>query len=183
MDKSFFVITYSEIGGKRCTIYFPRNNFQIFSFSSSRCFIVRTKLIAGLHCTDCNSTIYRLYHIYVWSMFRKSVFKNIFRKKSKLYQRLNKVAILPKRELKKHWRFWCIYRKASLVQNFLGKVTGLESISAILLKALQRNLNIWKEQWRWYVLLHYPKLMVYGENTAHLATLLCNSSLFTSIKS
>ena len=57
--------------------------------------------VTRLHCTDCNSTEGRLCHIYFWSMFRRLVVlkKNVFRKKSIMYQRLNEVAILPKREL------------------------------------------------------------------------------------
>ena len=35
--------------------------------------------VASLNCTDCSSMIYRLYHIYFWSMFRKlAVLKRIF---------------------------------------------------------------------------------------------------------
>ena len=56
-------------------VLFPWNNFQIFSFSSNRCFIFRT--------TDCSSMIYRLYHIYFWCMLWKlAVLKRIFWEKS-----------------------------------------------------------------------------------------------------
>ena len=41
--------------------------------------------------------------------------------------------------------FWCIYRKTSLVQTFFGKVAGLESSSAILLKTLQQNSHMWNK--------------------------------------
>ena len=57
--------------------------------------------VTSLHCTDCNSTEDRLCHISFWSMFRRLIVlkKNVLRKKSVVYQRLNEVAILPKREL------------------------------------------------------------------------------------
>ena len=52
-------------------------------------------------CTDSNSTICRLYHIYFLEHIPEISChkKNIFRKKSTVYQRLNKVAILPKMKL------------------------------------------------------------------------------------
>ena len=93
-DWSFFIITQSEIGGRRWTALFPWNNFQIFSFSSSGCFMFRTtqcKIVylmeflfiklqpytvqtATILSTDFNAYTF-------WSIFRKTAQKEYFEKK------------------------------------------------------------------------------------------------------
>ena len=57
--------------------------------------------ITSLHCTECDSTIYRLYRIYFSDYVPEisCIKKNILRKESMVYQRLNKVAISRKGEL------------------------------------------------------------------------------------
>ena len=91
--RSFFVITYSEIGRKRfiSMFYFCGTVFRFLvsppagaSYSGHPVEKgisdgVYFNKVASLHCTDCSSMIYRLYHIYLWSMLWKlAVLKRIF---------------------------------------------------------------------------------------------------------
>ena len=154
---------------------------------------ILVKLQASLHCTECNSTIYWLCHIdFLEYLPEISCLKrNILREKSVVDEPLNKLAILLKREpkldlFKEARRFWCIYRKTSSIQTFFGKVAGLESISAILLKALQWIQIYGKRSGG--NMYHFltetdPTLKKHSTfiNSLHLSTLICNSSLLTSM--
>ena len=103
--------------------------------------------ITSLHCADCNTTIYQFHYIYFLDHIQK--LKMIFG--TEVCQRLNKVAILRKRELAldlvEEALEILMHLQENLGKNFFsGKVAGLES--AILLKSLQYNSNIWNIEWR-----------------------------------
>ena len=74
---------------------------QDHSVQKNICDGVYFSKVTSLSFTVCNSTIQRLYHIYFLEHVPEinCLKKNILRKKSIVYQHLNKVTILPKREL------------------------------------------------------------------------------------
>ena len=81
----------------------PQHVFHIqeYEVQKSISYGISFSKVTSLHCTDCSSTIYWLYHIYFWSLFQKlAILKRIFSEiMSMMYQRLNKIVILPKRKL------------------------------------------------------------------------------------
>ena len=85
-------------------------------------------------------------------MFQKLavIEKNILRKKSTVYQSLNKVAIFPKMKVtldlsEEALKVLVHYRKTSFAQTFFVKIGGVESIAAIVLK--QSNTIRMREEW------------------------------------
>ena len=85
-------------------------------------------------------------------MFQKLavIEKNILRKKSTVYQSLNKVAIFPKMKVtldlaEEALKVLVYYRKTSFAQTFFVKIGGVKSIAAIVLK--QSNTIRMREEW------------------------------------
>ena len=61
----------------------PQHVFHIqkYEVQKSICDGISFSKVTSLHCTDCSSTIYWLYHIYFRSLFRKlAILKRIFQK-------------------------------------------------------------------------------------------------------
>ena len=137
------------------------HNYKILSFSSpAECFIFRStqgkrvypmkfiliKLLAYIVQTA--TLLYTNFTTYTfWSVFWKlAILKRyILRKKSMVYQRLNKVVILPKRELTVDLVEEALKIPLYSQENLFG------TNSTILSKTLQHNSNhfeYWKEEWK-----------------------------------